>query len=771
MASIFSSLFGVGTQQQQQPQAAAVTTQELPKQVAPYYEKLLKEAEALYKQKMEAGAPTYEGKTIAGFTPEQEQLFTGLQSLAGTQAPKFAEAEALTRGTAAKITPEEVQEYMNPYQQAVVDIEKREAQKQYESTVVPQLAAQAAATGGFGGSRQAILEGMASEAQQRLLGDIQAKGSAQAYQDAMSNIAAQRQREGAAAAQLGQLAPAGFAAQAQELGAVGKVGDVKQQQAQLALDEAYKQFLQEQQFPSEALKEYQSYVQSFPNIPTQITRAPQPAQPSLANQLLGLGTAAVGTYGAFGGFSPGGLFGMKKAEIGGGIAGLPVIYKQSGKKIEEKNNKEGLGNKILRAGKRTIADIFSPVGILPRAFDLDRASDISRERLKNVEEQVYGDVESKDTGLSNLLRRRYMFPKDNNLVDESIETNMLGSGIANQGTSEYNIDNIGAPTRQQEFIGDPDSSAYNITTPKPDADADRQALLAQFDNLSKEYTMPEDLKKGFEKIRTGVKTEVDEAQRDIEESQVAAKEELFTPLIGLGQAIATGKSTISGALTEAAKQAVDIRKKGKARTRELQKEKRKAQRELDKFDLDLAKYKDEKVTKQEEKYANRIKDKILLGIKLSDSEMKFVQLNIDAYNALSARIKAKNAGSKVNFKTPNKTDLDTSKKFTTSFYNKVTGNDNYLNEIGQKLSNATGVNFAPRDVKSTVRSIFNDPLFNDSFTAYHQANVEQLSDTRPVSREESMLAFLPAYLKDNPQLFDPDKVGIPDETFGRIFGD
>ena len=75
MASILSSLFGVGTQQQQQPQAAAVTTQELPKQVAPYYEKLLKEAEALYKQKMEAGAPTYEGKTIAGFTPEQEQLF------------------------------------------------------------------------------------------------------------------------------------------------------------------------------------------------------------------------------------------------------------------------------------------------------------------------------------------------------------------------------------------------------------------------------------------------------------------------------------------------------------------------------------------------------------------------------------------------------------------------------------------------------------------------------------------------------------------------
>ena len=76
---------------------------------------------------------------------------------------------------------------MSPYQQAVTDIEKREATKQYESQVVPQLAAQAAKhTGSFGGSRQAILEGMAADTQQRLLGDIQAKGSHnQAYQDAV----------------------------------------------------------------------------------------------------------------------------------------------------------------------------------------------------------------------------------------------------------------------------------------------------------------------------------------------------------------------------------------------------------------------------------------------------------------------------------------------------------------------------------------------------------------------------------------------------------
>ena len=381
MASIFSSLFGVGQQPQQQVPAAAVTTQQLPEEVAPYYEKLLKEAEALYKRRMEEGAPKYidpvtgeRGKTIAGFTPEHEQMFTGIKALAGTTAPKFAEAETLTRGTAEEITPEEVQEYMNPYQQAVTDIEKREAEKKYQTQVLQPLRAQAAATQPYGGSRQAIQEGMASEAQQRLLADIQARGSAEAYKDAMSNIQQQRQREGAAAAQLAGLAPAAYGARARELGAVGQVGDVKRQQTQLALDEAYKEFLQEQQFPGEALKQYQSTVQSFPNIPTQITRTPPPAQPSLATQLTGLGATALGTYGAFGGFSPEGFFGMKKGQTGGGIADLPIVYRQQsgqvfkypeGTKIDPKTGKPfGPFQNLLRwIGGIKPVDSLGPTGL------------------------------------------------------------------------------------------------------------------------------------------------------------------------------------------------------------------------------------------------------------------------------------------------------------------------------------------------------------------------------------------------------------------------
>jgi len=95
------------------------------------------------------------------------------------------------------------------------------------------------------------------------------------------------------------------------------------------LNEAYKQFIEERQFPQQSLGQYQAVVQAQPASQMLETVQYAPPPPPLGQQLLGgLGTL-VGTYGAFGGFSPGGLFG-KSAKTGGGISGLPVIKRQSG---------------------------------------------------------------------------------------------------------------------------------------------------------------------------------------------------------------------------------------------------------------------------------------------------------------------------------------------------------------------------------------------------------------------------------------------------------
>jgi hypothetical protein len=339
--AILSSLFQTGAPVQQVA-GPTIATQKLPEELAPFYKDILGKAQALYDERTSEGFQPYQGPTIAEFTPEQQQAFTGLQGLVGSQAPVFQEGMDLTRAAAAPMTSEQLTQYMSPYQQAVTDIEKREATKQYESQVVPQLAAKAATTGSFGGSRQAILEGMAADTQQRLLSDIQAKGSQQAYQDAVQRFQADRTAAGQAGAQLATMAPQQFKAQLGELGALQTVGEQQQRQAQTALDEAFRQYQLERNYPYDTMSRYQSVVTGAPMGTTTFAQ-PAPPAPSTAQTLLGgLGTL-VGTYGAFGGKLPN-LFPSKK---GGGIADT-MVYAQDGDLISR--YLESLGITLPRRG-------------------------------------------------------------------------------------------------------------------------------------------------------------------------------------------------------------------------------------------------------------------------------------------------------------------------------------------------------------------------------------------------------------------------------------
>jgi len=330
--SFLSSLFQSGAPTQQAPGPIQVGTS-IPKELAPYYKDIMGKAQALYNERTAEGYKPYSGPTMADFTPEQKQAQVGISGLVGSQAPVFDEAMNLTRSAATPMTQDQMTTYMSPYQQAVTDIEKREATKQYESQVQPALAAQAAATGGFGGSRQAILEGMAADTQQRLLGDIQAKGSQQAYQDAVSRFNTDRQAQGQAGAQLATMVPNQFKAQLGEIGAMQTVGEQKQKQSQTALDEAFRQYQLERNFPYDAMSKYQSVVTGAPMQQTTFAN-PSPPTPSTAQTLLGgLGTL-VGTYGAFGGKLPN-VFGKEEggvvyAEGGGGLNSLPVVYAGNG---------------------------------------------------------------------------------------------------------------------------------------------------------------------------------------------------------------------------------------------------------------------------------------------------------------------------------------------------------------------------------------------------------------------------------------------------------
>jgi hypothetical protein len=306
--AVLSSLFNIGTQYPSAPpQGTMVSSQKLAEEISPFYKDLLAKSQALYNQQTEEGYTPYTAPTMAQFSPEQQQAFSGIQGLVGSQKPVYDEGMALTRGTTRRFTPETAQALMNPYQQAVTDIEKRNIQENYESKVLPELRAQAAQIQPFGGSRQAILEGMASDANQRLLADVQAKGSLTAYNDAQRLFADQIRREGMAASQLPTLASAAYKTQAGELGALQAVGEEKQKQTQSALDEAYRTYLEEKRFPETSMGQYQAIVQGFPALRQEIQRSAPPPQPSMANQLIG-GLGTLGSlYGAYGGFTDAGF--------------------------------------------------------------------------------------------------------------------------------------------------------------------------------------------------------------------------------------------------------------------------------------------------------------------------------------------------------------------------------------------------------------------------------------------------------------------------------
>ena len=349
-----SSLFGFGGDRPKTQQVVQAT--KLPEEIAPFAKEVLDEAKALYTQRMGEGYTPYEGPTIAPLTSEQEQAMAGISGLVGTQRPLQEEALDIFRtGATEKFTPEVAQEYMSPYQRAVTDVEKREAQRDFESRIMPAFEKQAVGAGGMSGmgSRAGVQAAQLGKTQMERLGDIEAKGLQSAYRDAQNLWGQQQQRERAAAGDIGKLAPAIYGSGIAELGALQTVGEQKQALGQEALDEAYFRHLEKQAYPQEQLAGYSGFVYGNPLMQqrTRTTTMPAPVGPSMGQQLMGLGLGAAKLYGmAGGGTSTGpswGTFagsmagrppkyktgGRISARTGGGLSSLPVVYRQQNAQI------------------------------------------------------------------------------------------------------------------------------------------------------------------------------------------------------------------------------------------------------------------------------------------------------------------------------------------------------------------------------------------------------------------------------------------------------
>ena len=252
-----------------QPTEQVVRSYDFPEQAGPYYTRLLQRAEAESLQPY----TSYGGQRLAYFSPDEINAQAMTRGFAGAGSPQemnMAAQRAAMAGmplysgyqanlvepgyTAAGLQPgygagligsgyraerqtsgynpflrgsqygagfagpaygglgyeQNINRFMSPFQQNVVDMEKREAIRQSEM-MADKTADQAAMSGGLGGYREAILQAERERGLSRQLGDIQARGSQRAFESAQQQL----ERERAAGLGVAQFGLQRFGAQEQ----------------------------------------------------------------------------------------------------------------------------------------------------------------------------------------------------------------------------------------------------------------------------------------------------------------------------------------------------------------------------------------------------------------------------------------------------------------------------------------------------------------------------------------------------------------------------
>ena len=339
-------------------------TQDVPDWARPFYTDMLGKAKSI----SEEGYTPFPGQRLAQDTPDLLGSQQMIRDVAGQPIPGFQQAAGAMAGLGGmatglgqqqpgqfsatqgqefgfdptrQFTGQEVQQYMDPYMDTVVRRQQEDAFEQFRR-MQAERDARAVTAGAFGGSRQAVQQGIAEEALGRQLGDIRATGQQQAFEQAQQQFerdrAAQMQREQEQAMEAArvqgigveeaarvqaatadeamrqrefQLQSMGFTADmAREITSLGeraRAGDIQAAQLleaqglgemareQAGLDVAYQDFLRQQQFPQEQLGFYSNILRGLPVGDAGTTTTMQP-QPSPFQQALGAGVSALGLY-------------------------------------------------------------------------------------------------------------------------------------------------------------------------------------------------------------------------------------------------------------------------------------------------------------------------------------------------------------------------------------------------------------------------------------------------------------------------------------------
>jgi hypothetical protein len=245
---------------------------------------------------------------IASLAPMQQQIGAELGQMQtpsqfnmGTGAA--GSAYGILGGNLPSMTNQgTVQQYMSPYQQSVVDVQKQEALRDAQKGMMAQNLG-AARQGTYGGARQLLAQTELDRNLQTNLGRIQAQGLQSAYEAAQKGLEAERTaqlQQGTALGQLGDVfTRAGTAEQAADidrLKTMGAYGDLQRAYEQQILDARKADLTKQAEFGQEQLGGMANILRGVPTTTASQTTAQTTPPPSFASQLGGLGLTGLSLY-------------------------------------------------------------------------------------------------------------------------------------------------------------------------------------------------------------------------------------------------------------------------------------------------------------------------------------------------------------------------------------------------------------------------------------------------------------------------------------------
>jgi len=333
----------------------STATADLPEWAKPYFERNIARAEAEFSKPYEA----YTGDRLAGTDPNVTRSREMVEGLVGTGIPGLGTAQDYTtagmeRATElgqygggnfsefgysdpSMFTGENVSQYMSPYQQLVTEQQKQSAITDF-NRLQGARDAKAVQAGAFGGSRQAVQQGLAQEQLLGQLAGIQAKGSQSAFDAASKQFgadrAAQMTTEQRRAAELGRVqtgeeaanqfgASQGLAALKAGQGLAGDlarfgelerqtaiqdsqllegVGKATQAEEQAKIDLDYQNFLEQQGYTREQIGNMTGILSGMPIAATGTTSSQNTTTGptvGMGQQILGAGLSGLSLYKAF----------------------------------------------------------------------------------------------------------------------------------------------------------------------------------------------------------------------------------------------------------------------------------------------------------------------------------------------------------------------------------------------------------------------------------------------------------------------------------------